>query len=135
MRYGKYLVETAGCRSCHTPVDDKHRPLPGQAFAGGQTFQGPWGLVRSANLTPDAATGIGGYTRDGFIALFRAFGDEEATAVAVQAGANTVMPWFTFNDMRDEDLGAIYDYLRTVAPVANRVERFPALASHGEPAS
>jgi hypothetical protein len=34
------------------------------------------------------------------------------------------MPWLSFAGMREEDLGAIYDYLRTVEPVRNEVIRF-----------
>ena len=132
--YGRYLAGVAGCQGCHTPVDGQHEPLSGQELAGGQDFVGPWGHVRSANLTPHA-TGIGGHTRDSFIALFRAFGDQKASAIPIQPGANTVMPWFALSGMKDEDLAAIYDYLRTAAPIENRVERFPTLTSHGVPAS
>jgi hypothetical protein len=37
---------------------------------------------------------------------------------------NTPMPWLMYSGMNDEDLGSIYDYLRTVTPVKHRVERF-----------
>jgi len=128
VRYGEYLTTTAGCRDCHTPTDDKHEPLPGMAFAGGQEMKGPWGMVRSANLTPHG-TGLGPVTRNAFIARFKAFADEETAAVPVPEGANTVMPWLSLGDMTEEDLGAIYDYLQTLTPVPNTVDRFPVLAS------
>ena len=37
---------------------------------------------------------------------------------------NSVMPWTMYAGMTDEDLSAIYDYLSTVAPIRNAVERF-----------
>ena len=43
------------------------------------------------------------------------------------------MPWIAFSRMSDEDLGAIYDYLRTVRPVENRVNSFPD--KRGKPAA
>ncbi len=129
VRYGEYLAVTAGCRDCHTPMNDKHEPLPGMTFAGGQEMTGPWGVVRSANLTPHG-TGLGPVTRRAFIARFKAFADEETAAVPVPEGANTVMPWLSFAQMTEADLGAIYDYLQTIAPIPNTVDRFPVLASH-----
>jgi hypothetical protein len=37
---------------------------------------------------------------------------------------NTIMPWTMYAQMTEEDLGAIYEYLRTVAPVKNSVVKF-----------
>jgi hypothetical protein len=34
------------------------------------------------------------------------------------------MPWLSYSGMREEDLGAMYVYLRTVEPVENEVIRF-----------
>lgn len=121
--YGKYLVRIAGCEGCHTPVNERHEPLPGMAFAGGQEFKFPWGgSVRSSNLSPDD-TGIGAMTREGFISLFKAYADPAARAIEVDPKENTVMPWLVFSGMTEEDLGAIYDYLRTVPKVKNSVEK------------
>ncbi|MFL5348757.1 MAG: c-type cytochrome [Hyalangium sp.] len=124
--YGRYLVTAAGCETCHTPVDGRHQPLPGKAFSGGQPFpfeQG--GAVVSPNLTPHA-TGLGGRTRENFIALFKAYATPQSHNLAVAPNKNTPMPWLMYAGMTEEDLGAIYDYLRTVPPIENRVEKFPA---------
>mgnify|MGYP006174588741 CR=1 FL=1 len=57
--YGKYLAKVSGCQFCHTPVDSKHQPIPGMDFSGGQEFPGPWGIVRSANITPGPGAACG----------------------------------------------------------------------------
>lgn len=119
--YGRYLTHLASCEECHTPVNERHEALPGKAFSGGQEFHFPWGgSVRSANLTPHA-TGLGGRTKESFIALFRAWASPEARDTPVEPSQNTPMPWLEFAGMTDEDLGAIWDYLRTVPPLENVV--------------
>jgi hypothetical protein len=47
------------------------------------------------------------------------------TSPMPRPGTNTIMPWLAFSRMTDEDLGAIYDYLKTLKPVENKVNRFP----------
>ena len=93
------------------------------AFAGGHEFPLESGKVVSPNITPDPLTGIGGWPREAFVARFRGYADG---APAVSPGdPNTPMPWTLYAGMTEEDLGAIYDYLRTVAPVRNAVEKWP----------
>jgi mono/diheme cytochrome c family protein len=124
--YGRYLVTAAGCETCHTPVDDQHQPLPGRAFSGGQQFLlEKGGSVVSANITPHE-TGLGGRTRENFIAMFKAYTAPESRDVEVAPNKNTPMPWLMYSGMTEEDLGAIYEYLLMVTPVANRVEKFPS---------
>jgi mono/diheme cytochrome c family protein len=126
--HGAYLTRIAGCADCHTPKSHG-KPLPGMDFAGGFSFEGMpngGGTVRASNITPEAGTGIGAWKREDFIRRFKAFADRAAT-VAVKPGAfNTVMPWTIYAGMTEADLGAIYDYLRTVPPVKNSVERWQA---------
>jgi mono/diheme cytochrome c family protein len=119
--YGAYLAQIAGCITCHTPVDAQHRPIAGKELSGGQEFPlGDTMIERSPNLTPHA-TGTAAMTKESFIGVFRAFTDVEAVAVQVKLEENTVMPFFDYARMSDEDLGAIYDYLRSVKPVDNAV--------------
>jgi len=120
--YGRYLADVAGCRSCHTPVDRRQEPIPELAFSGGHEFKGPFGTVRASNLTPHA-TGMGSRTREEFIAMFKAFSNVAAVAAPIDPHANTVMPWFSLAGMSEADLGAIYDYLRTVRPIENQVRK------------
>ncbi len=127
LAYGKYLNTVAGCHFCHTPVDDKGRALPGMDFAGGQEFRLPGGMVvRTANITPEMDTGIGAWDEAYFINRFKEFSGSTASRIAVPAGGeNTLMPWTMYAGMTEEDLRAIYRYLRTVKPVIHQVEKHP----------
>lgn len=125
LQYGEYLAHIS-CLECHTPVNDKMQSLLDQSFAGGRMFDlsqagGP--RVRSANLTPDPETGIGQKSRENFIAQFKSFADPEFRGMKIEGKHNTIMPWVRLAQMTEEDLGAIYDYLRTVPPVKNAIER------------
>ena len=123
--YGEYMTNAAACADCHTPMDDQGTPLPGRDFAGGFEFKLPGGgIVRSANLTPDADTGIGAWSEQQFIDKFKAFeGAPHRTLTPAERRENTVMPWIAYSGMKREDLGAIYTYLRTLKPVVSRVTK------------
>lgn len=126
LAYGKYLTNAAVCSDCHTPIDDRGQPLPGMDFAGGLEIVETGHLTRSANITPDADTGIGTWTEQQFIDRFKAF--ETPTGVELaeyERAQNTKMPMTMYAGMTRDDLGAIFAYLRTVKPVINRVEKFP----------
>ena len=124
VKYGRYLVTIAGCGDCHTPQVKGER-VPGMAFAGGFEFHGPAGTVRSKNITPDDETGIGGWSKDVFIEMFRTYAKEGSRNIALDStGFNTPMPWTMFAGMADEDLGAIHEYLRVVPPVHHTVDVF-----------
>jgi mono/diheme cytochrome c family protein len=124
--YGKYMTEAALCTECHTPIDDRGTPLPGMQFAGGMEILETGYRVRSANITPDANTGIGSWTEQQFIDKFKGF--EKPTNVTLaehERAQNTPMPITAYAGMTREDLAAIYAYLRTIKPVTNRVDKFP----------
>ena len=135
--YGKYLVTLGGCQFCHTPADAHETPLPGKDFAGGHVFyNSAGGKVVTANLSPDP-TGISGrLTRDQFIDLFKAYDNAAGHSIAVNPKQNTVMPWTDFAGMTRDDLGAIYDYLKTQKPQHNVVQSFsrPTTATATKPA-
>ena len=122
MAYGKYLTTTRGCAFCHTTLTEQMEPIPGREWAGDNEFRGPWGVVRSANLSPHP-TGMGDKTKENFIGLFRAFGNVEGEVAP--GGHNTLMPWPVYNKMTDEDLGIIYDYLKAQKPIDHAVDKFP----------
>jgi hypothetical protein len=95
-------------------------------FAGGFEFLETGYRTRSANITPDANTGIGSWTEQQFIDKFKAFETPSNSVLGEHERAqNTVMPITAYAGMTREDLSAIYAYLRTVPPVTNRVEKFP----------
>jgi hypothetical protein len=126
IEYGKYLVTIASCRDCHTPKV-KGEFVTGKEYSGGNEFNLPWGIVRTANITPDDQTGIGKWTREQFIARFKFFDTDSTRNIPVnikRGEFNTVMPWTFFAGMTGDDLGSIYDYLRTVKPIRNEVVKF-----------
>ena len=110
---GKYLVTLASCASCHTPTK-QGQPMTELAFGGGVSFKGPWGDVNSANITPDAS-GISYYDEALFIKTLRS-GEVGARKL------KSIMPWGYFRNMTDEDLKAIFAYLKTLPPVKHRVD-------------
>ena len=126
LAYGKYLATIGGCSLCHTPHDDKNALIADKPFAGGWEMKGPWGRNFTANLTAAAGTYMSRATKEEFIGRFKAFASMDAnTAPDTPPGRNTVMPWIALAGMTDHDLGAIYDYLKTVKPIENKVLTFP----------
>ncbi|HKR64021.1 MAG TPA: c-type cytochrome [Thermoanaerobaculia bacterium] len=124
--YGEYLSQIAACHECHTPKDDKGNAIPGKDLAGGFEMHTPQFRVISANITPHPSTWMGHATKEEFIGRFRSFASFNASnAPQAQKGRNTLMPWLTYSGMTDEDLGALYDYLKTVPPVENKINSFP----------
>jgi hypothetical protein len=113
VKRGAYLVEIAGCTDCHTP-QDRGQPVNGMEFGGGQVFEGPWGKVASANLTPDAS-GISYYDEDLFVQTIR-------TGYVKSRELNQIMPWHVYRNMTDEDLKGIFADLKTLTPVRHNVD-------------
>jgi hypothetical protein len=130
LAYGKYMVTIAACMECHTPHDDHGQRIPGREFAGGWEFKipvagGPPMRVVSANITPHPDAFFGKTSRQAWIDLVHSFAFVEENPVKTPRGSNTLMPWGAFSGMTDQDLGAMYDYLQTVAPIKNEVNSFP----------
>lgn len=125
LAYGQYLTNAAACGECHTP-QDKGAPIMDLHFAGGFDFKLPgFGLVKSANITPDVETGIGTWSEDFFVKKFKSYTD--STYVSATVGPNqmqSVMPWVMYGSMTEEDLRAIYAYLKTLPAISNKVEKF-----------
>ena len=87
---------------------------------------GPWGVVVTANISPDPGNFMGNATRDEFIGRFKSFeGLGGDNAPPAPKGKNTIMAWPQFAGMTESDLGAIYDYLKTVTPIAKKINPFP----------
>ncbi len=141
---GEYLVNTSGCNDCHTPFKmgafgpepDLARKLSGHpqdmmlppppvlpegpwVMVGAATntaYAGPWGISYSSNLTPDTLTGMGIWTEEMFIKAIRT-GKHMATSRPIMPP----MPWPAYSQMTDDDLKAIYAYLRSIPPFSNQV--------------
>jgi len=113
LKRGTYLVEISGCSDCHTP-QQRGQSIAGLEFAGGFELSGPFGDVTSANLTPDPS-GISYYDEKTFIDAMR-------TGKVGARNLNSIMPWIMLRNMTDDDLKAMFAYLRTLKPVHHRVD-------------
>jgi mono/diheme cytochrome c family protein len=123
VKYGEYLVTMASCIDCHTPMTPQG-PDFSKAFSGGLHFKSDFVDVTTANITPDSTTGIGSWSEEMFLAKFKT--NLEATEKGVNPGKlNTEMPWANYAKMSQEDLKAMYAYLRTLPPIKNKVEKWP----------
>ena len=145
---GEYLVMIGGCNDCHTPKIfneqgmhfDSSRMLSGhpsgapsfsvqpaalqptggyaQMNSGLTSWAGPWGISFTANLTPDSATGIGAWSEQTFIKALRTgkhLGQENGRDILPP------MPWFNLAKAKEEDLSAIYHYIRSLPAINNKV--------------
>jgi mono/diheme cytochrome c family protein len=160
VKRGEYLVTIAGCHDCHTPkvpgpggapVPDTTRLLsghpensphptwmsqdPNQENALVLTttmltaWAGPWGVSFAVNLTPDKATGLGEWSEATFIQALRT-GKHQG-----QPNGRDIlppMPWTDYKHATDEDLKAIWAYLRSLPPIKNQVP-LPVLPTGGPP--
>jgi len=143
--HGEYLVEIMGCHDCHSPkrmgekgpeiipelmlsgypsdrpVIKFDNPLIKEGFAmfypDLTAAAGPWGVSFTGNLTPHE-TGIGNWSEAQFkIAL------TQGKLKGLENGRPLLppMPWFNFTHLKDEDVHAIYTYLKSINPVENVV--------------
>jgi len=112
-QYPAHMAKIAGCADCHTP-QVRGEDVPGMTLAGGQPLIGPWGRVASANLTPDD-TGIKNYTEEAFLQAFR-------TGKVNGQPLSVAMPITGYSNLTDQDLKAIYSFLRAAKPVQHRVD-------------
>jgi len=113
VKRGAFLVRMASCADCHT-AQEKGRVKAGLEFAGGLLFTTPEATVMAANITSDAS-GISYYDEDLFIQAIR-------TGKVKARSLSPVMPWYFYRNMTDEDLKAIYAYIRTLKPVKHTVD-------------
>lgn len=124
VKYGEYMITMADCGTCHSPLTPQGPDMT-RMYAGGYRFDlGETGIVNSANITPDSATGIGTWTEERFLDKFTPYREESAYSYH-PGKQNTIMPLEFIAGMKDEDLKAIYAFLRTVKPINNLVEKYP----------
>jgi Cytochrome c len=147
VEHGKYLTIIAGCNDCHTPknfteqgpvpdmsrelsghpADAKLPDLPTGVIGPGKwmaittdltAWYGPWGVSFTRNLTPDMETGLGSWTEQMFINALRT-----GKHMGAPNGRPILppMPWQMYAQMTDEDLKAVWAYLRTIKPIKNAI--------------
>ncbi len=126
--YGAYLVNASGCIECHTQVSPEGVIIKEVAFSGGRSFPFPDGsVVTSANITQCPDTGIGNWNEEMFLGRFSQYSDSGYVIPKVNPGEfNSIMPWTMYAGMKEEDLKAIYAYLKTIKPITNEVIKFTA---------
>ena len=145
---GKYLVTTLGCNDCHSSkkmgphgpeIDSAHMlagyleavPVPDFEAAVVKkglivtvptftAFMGPWGTSFAANISPDS-TGIGSWSLDQFKKALR-----EGKYKGLEGSRPLLppMPWPNYVNMTDDDVEAVFTYLKSIKPVKNVVPAF-----------
>lgn len=145
VKRGKYLVAITGCNDCHSPKKmgaqgpeiipelmlsgyPSDRPIVkfedkmiktgfAQFYPDLTAAAGPWGLSFAGNLTPDE-TGIGTWTEEQFK---KALTQGKFKGLDGSRMLLPPMPWVNYVTMADEDIKAIFSYLKTLKPVKNIV--------------
>jgi cytochrome c553 len=125
LAYGKYIFTAAACNECHTKKE-KGVPIIGMELAGGFEFAlASGGIVRSANITPDMETGIGKLSETEFLQKFSRYSDSSYQNPTIKKNTiNTVMPWTMYCGMKEQDLKALYAYIKTFKPIKNMVVKY-----------
>ncbi|WP_420147677.1 c-type cytochrome [Spirosoma sp.] len=144
IKKGEYLVGIMGCGDCHSPKTmgpQGPEPVASKLLSGypadrsvparnadalknwvlfnsdNTAAVGPWGVSFAANLTSDA-TGIGNWSEEQFR---RALKQGKSKGLANNRMLLPPMPWTNYRNIKDEDLKAIFAYLKSTKPVANVV--------------
>ena len=141
---GKMLVIGGGCHDCHTPKKigpngpeaDMSRMLSGHPESEGvpppfkgasgpytihindhlTAWSGAWGVSFAANLTPDQNTGLGIWTEDMFLNALK-----QGKHMGTSRPILPPMPWNWYGQLPDEDLKAMFAYLKSIPAIQNRV--------------
>lgn len=117
---GKYLAINLDCFSCHS-ADFKTNDFldpeksPGYFAGGNMPLDMKGRVMYTSNLTPHPETGIGKWTKEEFI---------QAVKYAKVEGQKPLQyPMMPYTQLSDDEAGAIYEYLRTIPAIDNKVER------------
>jgi mono/diheme cytochrome c family protein len=103
---GKLLMAVGMCGDCHSQ-SKQGKPIAGMELAGGQRFSGAFGVVYSANITSHVSAGIGAYSNDDLIRVFREGKNRSGREL-------WVMPWSATRNLSDEDVMSFIAALRQV---------------------
>lgn len=157
-KWGEQLVNEHGCKGCHTPkkitpqgvvmdsllllsghpaqlpppdidrrlVETKHLSVSSEEA---NAWVGKWGISYAANLTPDA-TGIGSWKAEQFIYAIR---EGKYKGLAGSRALLPPMPWRSYRNMNDDELNAMFVYLKSIKPIKNVVPQAqPPIIQAGE---
>ncbi|GAB3656721.1 c-type cytochrome [Echinicola sediminis] len=145
IKLGEHLVLVGGCNDCHTPkkmtpngpvldsalwlsghpaqmpgieVDRQAMEAKGLVVTWDLTeWVGPWGVSYSANLTPHES-GIGNWKEE---QLFKVFREGKYRGLDGTRNILPPMPWEMYQHYTDEEIKAIFSYLKSIKPVDNAV--------------
>jgi mono/diheme cytochrome c family protein len=97
---GRYLARVAGCNDCHTPgyiMNDGN--VPEELWLSGDNFgwRGPWGTTYGTNLR----------------LFIKDMSETQWVEVAKTLKRRPPMPWFNLNEMHEDDLRALYHFMRS----------------------
>lgn len=114
---GRYLIMVSGCNDCHTSGFMQDHTIPESEWLTGSPvgWRGPWGTTYSQNLRRR----VQNYTEDQWVTM------------AHTRSSLPPMAWFSLNNMSDEDLRAIYAYIKSLGPKGELMP--PALPPGQEP--
>ena len=113
---GQYLFTSViGCAECHTPIDSETGDtIPDAYLAGGQPYEGSWGIVYASNLTPHPQTGLGEWSDSDIERVLR-------SGIRPDGRRLVLMPWRDVAVLTEDDMTAVIAYLRTIPTVENEV--------------
>ena len=103
---GRYLVKIAGCNDCHTPgYAQTGGKIPEKDWLTGNSmgWRGPWGTTYASNLR----------------LYMQSLSEDQWVTIAHTAQFRPPMPWFNLHDMPEQDLRAIYRFIRNLGPAGN----------------
>jgi mono/diheme cytochrome c family protein len=118
IKRGEYLVSTSGCNDCHTPDYPQSGgiiPMSDWLVGNPVGFSGPWGTTYPANLRT----------------LTQSLTEEQWLERA-RTPMRPPMPWFSLRDMTDNDLKAMYAFIRSLGAKGDSA---PAYIPPGEKVS
>ena len=155
IKMGKILTEEFGCVDCHSPkiiANDQIMIDESKLFSGHPqgnilpdfspeligpekwrglytssmtAWGGPWGISYSANLTPDKETGIGNWNEENFMSVIKL-----GIHSSLSRKMLPPMPWNEASRLGDDELRAIFMYLKSIKPIKNKVPESKPLNSH-----
>ena len=102
---GAYLARAGNCQACHTATG-------GADFSGNRPIETPFGIIHSSNLTPDKATGLGGWTSEEFWQAMHHGRSRDGRLL------NPAFPYTSFTQITRADADALFAFLQSLAPVA-----------------
>ena len=145
-KWGEHIVTISGCHDCHSPkkmtthgpdidstlllsghpalqpppdVNRKELETKGLVLAAGDltSWVGPWGISFTANLTSDV-TGIGNWSEEQFMYALR---EGKFKGLAGSRSLLPPMPWPMYKHMTDDEMKAVFAYLKSTKPINNVV--------------